>query len=143
MSTPQPQIFYNPFTNNFDYADTSGGSGGGGSGGVVNWIDVIGTSQDVAINTGYTCNNIGLVTLTLPSICPYGSYFRIVGKGLGGWKISQNAGQVIHFGNDDTTIGATGYIASQQQYDCIEILCSAANTDFTVIAGPQGNLTII
>lgn len=136
------KLVYNPFTNNFDYASESGGGGGGGPGGVTSWVDVTTNTQAMAINTGYTANAMSLVTLTLPAICIYGTVFRVAGKGVGGWKIALNAGQVIHFGNVDTTIGTAGFLSSTNQYDAIELLCSVANTEFTVIGGPQGDLTV-
>lgn len=137
-----PSLVYNPFTNNFDYAEQGGGGGTPYPGGVIAWTDVGGTSQAMAANNGYTANNLSLVTFTLPASCGYGKIFRIVGKGLGLWRIAQNAGQTMHFGNLDTTTGASGYIESTQQYDAIELLCTVEDTDFTVINGPQGDLTV-
>ena len=49
-----PQLVYNPFTNNFDYADQGGGGGSAYPGGVVSWTDVSGTSQSMSVNNGYT-----------------------------------------------------------------------------------------
>ena len=132
-----PNLVYNPFTDNLDY------TGLGGGGGVFTWSDVTSTSQVMGGNFGYTSNNASLVTFTLPLVCPYGEVIRVVGKGAGGWRISQNSGQVIHFGIDNTTVGVTGYLASTQQYDCVELLCTVANTTFTVINGPQGNITVV
>lgn len=137
-----PSLVYNPFTDNFDYAEQGGGGGSPYPGGVIAWTDVAGTSQPMAANNGYTANNAATVVLTLPATCGYGKVFRVVGKGTGGWQINQNAGQVIHFGILDSTVGVGGSIASTQQYDAIELLCTVANTDFTVINGPQGDLTV-
>lgn len=137
-----PQFRFNPITGQLDLSDDHGSSSSPYPGGVAAWTDVTGTSQVMDPDNGYTANNLSQVTLTLPAVCPYGKIFRIVGKGLGGWKIAQNAGQVIHFGVSDTTVGASGFIASTDQYDCIELLCTVANTDFTVISGPQGDLTV-
>ncbi len=93
-------------------------------------------------NTGYTTTSPGTsVVLTLPAICTYGSIIRVVGSTIAGWQIAQNVGQTIHFGNISTTTGISGFIASTQQYDCVELLCTSANTDFTIINGPQGNIT--
>ena len=143
MSSPSPQFRFNPITGQLDLSDDHGSSGGNPyPGGVVAWTDVSGSSQAMAADNGYTTDNIALVTLTLPSTCPYGKVFRVVRKGIGGWKVAQNAGQVIHFGNLDTTVGASGFIASTNQYDSVELLCTVANTEFTVINGPQGDLTV-
>jgi|SRR5690349_360274 len=107
----------------------------------LSWTDVTGTSQTMAVNNGYTANNAGLVTLTLPTTAAYGSVMAVVGKGAGGWKIAQSSGQQIHFGITNTTSGATGSLASTAQYDCVFILCSVANTEFTVYDS-IGNLTV-
>jgi hypothetical protein len=94
----------------------------------------------MAVNNGYIADNAGLVTLTLPAVAALGSIIRVAGKGTGGWSIAQNAGQVIHFGAFDTTPGALGSLSSNQQYDCVELVCTTANTDFTVVS-VMGNLT--
>jgi len=96
----------------------------------------------MSINSGYIANNAGLVTLTLPTTAALGSVIEVVGKGAGGWKIAQGASQVIHFGNIDTTTGATGYVASTLTYDAIRIVCTVANTTWTVLS-VQGNITVI
>lgn len=110
--------------------------------GGVTWTDVTGTSQAMSANAGYTANNAGLVTLTLPGTATYGSTFDVVGKGAGGWSIAQNAGQTIHFNSTSTTTGAGGSLASTVQYNTVKLLCTVADTDFTVIAS-EGNLTVV
>lgn len=104
------------------------------------WTDVLGVAQAMAVNNGYIADNAGLVTLTLPAVAALGSIIRVAGKGTGRWSIAQNAGQVIHFGAFDTTPGALGSLSSNQQYDCVELVCTTANTDFTVVS-VMGNLT--
>ncbi len=111
------------------------------SGGGLAWTDVTGTSQAMAVNNGYTANNAALVTLTLPATAAYGTVMSVVGKGAGLWKIAQNASQTIHFGITNTTTGTGGSLASNFQYDVVTILCTIANTDFTVIDS-VGNLTV-
>jgi len=113
-----------------------------GTGGGLSWTDVTGTTQAMAVNNGYTANNSGLVTLTLPSTAAYGSLVAVVGKGAGGWKIAQNSGQTIHFGITNTTTGTGGSLASTNQYDVVYLLCTVANTDFTVIQS-IGNITVV
>jgi hypothetical protein len=114
-------------------------SGGGGG---YTWTEVTGVSQAMAANNGYITNNPALVTLTLPATAALGTTISIAGKGAGGWKIAQNAGQEIFFGSSATTIGATGYLQSTQQFDSIELLCITADTQWTVITGPQGAITV-
>lgn len=118
----------------------TGSASGGGPGGVTSWTDVTGTTQAMAVNMGYTADNAGLCTLTLPSTAAYGTVIRVCGKGAGGWQIAQNASQLIHFGVQTTTTGTGGYLASSTQYNAVELLCTVANTTFTVLSA-QGNIT--
>jgi hypothetical protein len=113
------------------------------AGGGLTWTDVTGASQAMAVNNGYTADNAGLVTLTLPATAAYGSVMAVVGKGAGGWKIAQNSGQTIQFGSASaTTSGASGSLASTNQFDVVFILCTTTNTNFTVL-NSIGNLTIV
>src|SRR5690606_41586834 len=93
-------------------------------------------------NNGYRANNAGLVTLTLPVTAAVGTVIRVAGKGAGGWLIAQNAGQTIHFGVVDTSTGAGGSLASTLQYDSVELLCTVADTEWTVLS-VIGNLTVV
>ena len=112
------------------------------TGGGETWTDVTGTSQAMAVNNGYTANNAGLVTLTLPSTAAYGTIMEVCGKGAGGWTIAQNSGQTIHFGNVNTTTGTGGSLSSTNRYDVVKLLCTIANTDFTVLSS-VGNITYV
>ncbi len=96
----------------------------------------------MAVNSGYIANNASQVIATLPSSSSVGDLVWIVGKGMGGWRIAQNAGQTIHFGNQDTTTGAGGHLDSTQRYDAVQLLCTAANTDWTCTGISQGNLDV-
>ena len=69
---------------------TINASGGGGG---ITWNEVTGTSQAAAVDNGYICNNASLVTVTLPDTAALGSVVAITGKGAGGWKVAQNAGE--------------------------------------------------
>lgn len=111
-------------------------------GSALTWTDVTGTSQAAAVNNGYTTNNAGVVTVTLPSTAVYGSVVAIVGKGAGGWLIAQNSGQTIHFSGSNTTTGAGGSLASTTRYDVVYLLNTIANTDFTVVSS-IGNITVV
>jgi len=111
------------------------------SGGIL-WTDVTGTSQAAAVDKGYTANNAGLVTITLPATAAYGSIIEVAGQGAGGWLIAQNAGQLIHFGSAVSTTGVTGSIASTLQFDTIRLVCAVADTEFTVLSS-VGNLDVL
>ena len=140
MSTPNPQFRFNPLTGKLDLSDVGGGGEVPYPGGVVAWVDVDQASVSLANNTGYTVNHASLCTLTLPAVCPYGTVFRVVGKNVGGWKIAQSAGQIIHFGTVNTTVGTSGYLQNSAQFDAVELLCTITNMEFTVINCPIGGL---
>lgn len=125
-------------TGNTGSAPTWGTASGGG----ITWNEVTGTSQSAAVNNGYICNNAGLVTVTLPSTAALGSVVRIAGKGAGGWKLAQNAGETIYFGTSTTTTGTGGYLASSAQYDSVEVVCITADNDWVVISS-VGNITVV
>lgn len=112
-------------------------------GGGLKWVEILVTGPtNLDINTGYVANNAGVVGMNLPAVAAFGSVIRICGKGSGGWSLAQNAGQSIHLGNVSSTIGAGGSIASTQRYDCIELLCTVADTEFTILSS-VGVLNII
>ena len=106
------------------------------------WTEITTSTVALAVENGYVMNNASQVVGALPATAVFGSEIRIVGKGAGGWKIAQNSGQTIHFGNQNTTTGAAGSIASQNVFDCLDLLCITANTDW-VAHSSQGNLTVI
>lgn len=116
------------------------GSGGGGTA----YYTFAAVSGATALVTGhgYIASSASIVPFTLPSTAAVGDHFKILGFGAGGWTLGQNSGQTVHYGNVDTTTGAGGSIASQNQYDNIEIICVQANTDF-VITAAQGNHAVV
>ena len=105
-------------------------------------VEVTGTSQVAESNIHYISNNGGLVTITLPATATVGDIIKISGKGAGGWKLAQNASQVIYFITAASTIGTGGYIASTNQYDCITTKCITANTSWNVEEA-IGNLNVV
>lgn len=123
----------NPGTNTITFSATGGGMG---------WTEITTTSVSMTPDNGYVLNNAVLVTATLPVTCPFGSKIKVVGKGAGGWKIAQNAGQTIKFGKFNTTTGVGGSLDSTDDDDVISLLCTTADTDFTVMSA-IGNITII
>ena len=104
------------------------------------WNESTGATQAAAVDNGYVTNRGGGVTVTLPDTAAFGSVVRIAGK-LGTWVVAQNAGETIHFGNQDTTVGAGGSLTSTDDSDCVELLCTTANTDWTVLSS-VGNITV-
>jgi hypothetical protein len=112
------------------------------TGGGLTWTDVTGSTQAMTVNTGYTADSASLVTFTLPSTAAYGSVIAVVGKGAGLWKIAQNALQSVNFGILTSTVGTGGSLASTFQYDVVYLLCTVANTTFTVTSS-IGNITVV
>lgn len=110
---------------------------------VLAW-SAVSSSGSLTVNTGTITTSGSLVTLTLPSTAAVGSVFYITGSpaGTGGWKIAQNAGQIINFGSVVTTTGTGGSLASSNQYDSVALVCTTANTNFSVLFA-QGNLTYV
>lgn len=111
------------------------------SGGGISWTNVTGTTQSAAINNGYIANNASLVTVTLPSTAVVGSIIEVAGSGAGGWRIAQNASQIINFGVSATTSGTGGRLDSVNRYDAVRLICIVADTTWSVISS-QGNVTI-
>ena len=112
-----------------------------GSTGVA-WSEVTGTTQAAAVDSGYITNNAAQVVVTLPDTAALGSIVRICGKGAGGWKLAQNAGDTIYWDSAvATTTGAAGYLESTDYFDTVEVVCITADTDWKVLSG-TGNITV-
>lgn len=105
------------------------------------WIDAT-ASLIMTPNTGYVADSALLVTLSLPTVCPFGSILEITGKGVGGWAVAQNSGQFINFGNVTTTPGVGGSLSSTNLHDSIRMVCTTANTEFNILSC-QGNITYV
>jgi len=103
---------------------------------------VITADQTAVINKGYFTNKSTLLTLTLPTTAAVGSVLRVSGMTASGWKIAQNASEVIHFGNIDTTVGVSGYIQSTLARDSVELICCVTDNEWNVLSS-VGNITIV
>ena len=114
-----------------------------GSGSGYGWTEVVGTTQQMAVNNGYIANNVALVTLTLPATAVVGDTVVLQGKGAGLFSIAQNAGQTINYGSSPTTTGVAGSLTATNRYDSIELICITANTDWAVLTGTQGAFTVV
>lgn len=106
------------------------------------WAEVTGTSQAAAVNWGYITNNVAEVTVTLPTTAAIGKRVAVIGKGTGGWKIAQNAGQTIFTSGTSTTPGVGGYISNDQDSTSVELICTTANTVWTV-RNISGTVTVV
>lgn len=106
------------------------------------YSEVTGTTQAIAVNNAYILNNASAVTATLPGTAALGSVVRVIGKGAGGWVLAQPASVLIKFGDQNTTTGTGGSLASTNTFDCVEMVCTVANTTWTVMSA-QGNITVV
>jgi len=122
-------------------------SGGGGGSGGITWNNVTGTADTMIKDNAYLANNAGLVTLTLPVSINILDTFVISGAGAGGWKIAQRAGQQIIWdeggvnGTNNTTSGATGYLASSDDYDHVELVAISSTT--LKVTNSKGLITLV
>jgi len=107
--------------------------------GATTFTEVTGTSQAMSTNSRYMANNAGLVTLTLPTTSAIGDIIEIYGKGAGGWTIDYTTNQLVRQGNVASTI-TTGNVASNNQYDCVKLVCLTTNLTWEV-SSSQGSLT--
>lgn len=105
------------------------------------WNDVTGTSATMVKENGYAADNVGLVTLTMPTVASstFGDTIKIAGFGSGGWKIQCVATQSIQFGSQSTS--AAGSISSTNQFDQLEIVCSPTTSTW-LVRNAVGNLTL-
>lgn len=94
------------------------------------WIAQATTPATISPNTGYIITDASTVTLNVPATMAVGTVFAIVGQGAGGWVLKMNTGQVVNFGSTPSTSGGT--LSSANRYDCVEVMCTVANTTFVV-----------
>jgi hypothetical protein len=123
--------------------DASGnGTWQASSSGGLTWNNVTGTTQTASVGNGYIANNAALVTITLPATVAVGAIVEVAGAGAGGWKLAQNASQVVNYGFRATTSGIGGSLASANQFDAVKLICITANLAFSVL-NSNGNVTVV
>ena len=126
-------------TSNGVAAPTWQAAGGGG----MTW-SIITADTALVNNNGYINKNATPANLTLcalPGAAVAGAVYAIQGYTSGLWKITQGANQQIYFGNQKTTVGATGYLLATNQYDSVYLVCITANLEFVVLQA-VGNITV-
>lgn len=96
---------------------------------------IVAGPTSMTVNNGYVANSVSTVELTLPATSIFGSIIKIIGKGSGGWQINQNAGQSIIMQSSLTSTGVGGRLNSINQYDCLELVCTTADTIWTISSG--------
>jgi len=110
--------------------------------GGMQYTEITAAAAGMAINNAYIANRPTLVTLTLPALAPVGGAVMVMGSGIGGWRVAQNAGQRIHFNSIDSTPGVGGYLQFTVRYDSVELVCINENTDW-IVRSSMGNITIV
>lgn len=104
--------------------------------------EVTATTATLVADNSYRINNASLVTLTLPATAAVDTVIRIIGVGAGGWRITQNSGQQIHFGNQSSTSGISGRLDSTHRRDSVTMICVTANAEWQVISS-IGNIDVV
>jgi hypothetical protein len=149
ITTPD-SVVVTPISANINFLESGNiaitGSGNNVSfdvtGGGLVWNEIFIPSATLSADTGYIINTATLANLFLPVAIPQGSLISIVGKGVGGWKISQQPGQRMFNGSATTSFGIGGFLSSTFMRDCVELLCITANTEFQVL-NEVGNITYV
>ena len=117
-------------------------------------VGALGISRWVAISSGTTGTiNYGYITtsgtvgaalaISLPYGTAIGSYFSVASAGSqspNAWKISQTTSQVIQLGNQTTTTGTTGYLASSDLGDTVTMVSYDQNN--WIVVSTMGNITV-
>lgn len=112
-----------------------------GSSNAILWVDQTSSSVTMSAFRGYVCDNgASLITFTIPATAAIGDTFMIAGNSSGGWKLQANTGQIVNIGSTPTS--TAGSASSQNRYDTLGIICTAANTTFSAFT-LIGNLTVV
>lgn len=111
-------------------------------------VDVTGTTQTLATNTRYVCDNVSAITFSMPSgSANQGDVIEIYtksGGAAGGWLIQQTvAGQQINAGASSTTSGTGGSVASTYHTQYLKLFCTTPGTASVWTAQFQDVVTIV
>lgn len=123
--------------------DSSGQMGTSSATGLVTWNVNTTTPISLAVNNGYVANVAGLLTYTLPAAAAVGDIIEVTNFNTAvGWRIAQNASQLIRLGTSVTTTGVGGYLEATALGDSVKLVCIVANTTFQVLS-VIGNITVV
>lgn len=104
-------------------------------------VTVVGPTS-MSVNNGYVANNgASPVQLTLPLLSSVGDVIEIAGIGAGLWQVNQNGGQSINLSSTSTTVGGGGTLEALDQFCSVKMVCTAANTDWTIVSA-TGNFNL-
>lgn len=98
--------------------------------GVIPWIEVTSSPFDMVPNTGYIASMATLCQLRLPAISALGDVNEVVGKGAGGWEVTQRASQSIITGDVETTSGTGGSLLGGHPYAQVRLRTVTADLRF-------------
>jgi hypothetical protein len=87
----------------------------------------------MAEDRNYITDGATELQMTLPETIKLGSIFTVTDVGEG-FRIRQNAGQFIRFGNKVTTTGTDGNVRTVQDGSSITFMCTEEDTEFNVIS---------
>lgn len=105
------------------------------------WAQV-GADGALVVNQGSINTKVALLTMSLPATAAVGTTIILQGLGAGGWTITQAANQQVILGNQTTTLGAGGSLASTNANDSISLVCTTADLIWSTYA-VIGNITIV
>jgi hypothetical protein len=87
----------------------------------------------LVLNSRYVASGTASITYTLPTTAAVGDTEEIDGAHAGaGWTVAQNAGQTIDLNGTVTTAGASHGLQSANSDSCVILVCTVANTTWTV-----------
>ena len=101
------------------------------NGGDFQYIPVTSSPQAISNGSAYIANMGTLVTFTLPVTAAIGTRFRIVGLGAGGWLLTENTGQTIHYRASSSTT-TSGSVDATGLYNSLTFVCVTANSDWVI-----------
>jgi hypothetical protein len=121
-------------TGNVNGNTITGISAGGGT----TWQYAI---SPITASTGNGYITTGTTSIALPTGATLGSAIEVISASDNLFTITQNANQLIRFGIVTTTQGVGGSLVSQNNGDSIKLICTSANTVFTVVSA-VGTITL-
>lgn len=98
-------------------------------------------TSPITASTGNGYITTGTTSIALPTLAALGSAIDVISASDNLFTITQGASQLIRFGIITTTQGAGGTLVSQNNGDSIRLVCTSANTIFTVVSS-VGTLTL-
>lgn len=107
------------------------------------WVTVTGSSQSMAVNTGYTANNpSATINMLLPAASAIGDWVSIDNKGVAGFRVTQASGQVIHFSGVSTTVGTGGSMEIIEIYDSLSLRALENDGSAWIVTSAIGTFNI-